>query len=577
MIPAESPINPWFFTDGDRNAEVLIVSEYASAEEEHKGKPLIGSAGFMFRKILEEAGIAWNSVLRTTISARRPRGNQIEDLFYPTPKKTPSVRGLYPTPAVTEGVTRVLALTRAMPNLKLIIGLGNLPLWLFTDKAVVKTSKGYKIPTGAAKWRGSQLYTLETDGRIFAYLPLVSPTVAMKDYSQKFYMVHDLKQRAVKFLKNPSTWTRDAPEFLWRPTYDEACDKLQQWEAKLSLGELKLSVDIETWKRRFISCIGLADATSAMCLPFFYFSPDGKIRDYFTADEETDIWLRLGRILQHPNAYIIGQNFIYDTQFIHRYTGIQSNLQFDTMLGHHLVWPGLPKGLDFLASLYCDHYIYWKDESQDWDGQFGHEDLWKYNCKDVRETYDIALKIEALIEKLSMTCLWQDRLEQWYLARDMMTEGIAVNRHALNTMNNELNKIAQTTEQWLLEVMPANIRYTAAGGPWFTSPKHQMMIFYDQLGLKPVLHKKTKRPTLDAAALAVLREQNPWLESLFQQLENLRSIAVFRSHFLTMQLSYDGRLRCGFNIAGTETFRWSSSANGFGEGTNFQNIPKGDE
>jgi hypothetical protein len=46
---------------------------------------------------------------------------------------------------------------------------------------------------------------------------------------------------------------------------------------------------------------------------------------------------------------------------------------------------------------------------------------------------------------------------------------------------------------------------------------------------------------------------------------------------LEAKLSPDGRLRCSFNIAHPETHRWSSNSNGFGEGTNLQNIPKGDE
>ena len=36
-------------------------------------------------------------------------------------------------------------------------------------------------------------------------------------------------------------------------------------------------------------------------------------------------------------------------------------------------------------------------------------------------------------------------------------------------------------------------------------------------------------------------------------------------------------MRCSFNVAGTETFRWSSSKSAFDKGTNLQNIPEGDE
>lgn len=41
---------------------------------------------------------------------------------------------------------------------------------------------------------------------------------------------------------------------------------------------------------------------------------------------------------------------------------------------------------------------------------------------------------------------------------------------------------------------------------------------------------------------------------------------------LTSEVDHDGRMRTSYNVAGTETGRWSSSANAFGGGTNLQNI-----
>lgn len=44
---------------------------------------------------------------------------------------------------------------------------------------------------------------------------------------------------------------------------------------------------------------------------------------------------------------------------------------------------------------------------------------------------------------------------------------------------------------------------------------------------------------------------------------------------LETEIDPDGRMRTSYNIAGTETGRWSSSANAFGTGTNLQNIAPG--
>lgn len=590
QLVADAPtLDPFLYTNGLRTAEVLIVGDHFNAEEAYSGMSGMGSAWYEFKKMLGEAGIPVGNCLFTTVAAIRPPMGDPTNLMHPTPRGKrhglTSTNGLYARHELTDGRDRVIALVRAMPNLRLIIGAGNFALWALTNRCSISTQRGVKLPGGVSKWRGSQLYSSvyhpNGDGqeKAIPYLPVIHPNTIQRDWTQRYITVHDLKARGARYLSGTIGWDRDPSTEVYfpKPLFEAAVDQIQQWEAKLSLGEFWLSADIETWRRRFISCIGIADDKSAMCFPFFYFSPEGKMLDYWTQEQEAIIWLGLRRVLSHPNARIIGQNYIYDDQFLFRQYAISTNLALDTMLAHHMLWPGTPKGLDYLASLYCEHYIYWKDESYDWDGQFGHEELWQYNCKDVRETYDIAMALRDLIPKMSMETIWPERLDNWYLARNAMRKGTNVNYHYFDEIRRNLSRIAEDLESWLLSAMPEDLRYTATDGPWFNSPAQTMRIFYEVLGLPVVLHKKTKRPTADTTAIAVLKEKVKWLEPLFTRLEDLRSIGVYRSHFLEMQLSFDKRLRASFNVGGTETFRWSSSANGFGEGTNFQNIPKGDD
>ena len=143
-------------------------------------------------------------------------------------------------------------------------------------------------------------------------------------------------------------------------------------------------------------------------------------------------------------------------------------------------------------------------------------------------------------------------------------------------MRQELQEAFEVYQNFLLECMPQELRLTPTGKPWFNSPTFSMDIFYRQLGIQPVLHKKTKKSTLNVTSFETLKKRAPWATPIFDSLEKIRSIGVFISHFLDMPLSPDGRIRTSFNIAGTDTFRWSSSSNPFGEGTNLQNIPKGD-
>jgi DNA polymerase I-like protein with 3'-5' exonuclease and polymerase domains len=247
------------------------------------------------------------------------------------------------------------------------------------------------------------------------------------------------------------------------------------------------------------------------------------------------------------------------------------------MLAHHLCWPGTPKGLDMLASLYLDNYVYWKDESQEWSTDTDHISNWTYNCKDTRYTYDISLTLENVIRHFSLEEQYACQLAQWEMSRDMALRGVRIDGEAKKAVRAELATALKQYEEFLLDCMPEDLRYTSTGGPWFKSPKMSQEIIYHYLGVSPVLHKKSKRPTLDASSFEPIKKRAPWLGSLIEALDRMRSVGVFMSHFLDPPLSPDGCIRTSFNVGGTDTFRWSSSENPFGEGTNLQNIPKGDK
>lgn len=91
------------------------------------------------------------------------------------------------------------------------------------------------------------------------------------------------------------------------------------------------------------------------------------------------------------------------------------------------------------------------------------------------------------------------------------------------------------------------------------------------------LNRKTGRPTFGKEGLSILKQRHPEFIRLFNALQDYRSLGVFYNTFVKAPLDYDRRMRCMFNTSGTETFRWSSSANAFGRGTNLQNIPQGTE
>jgi uracil-DNA glycosylase len=585
-------------TTGPRDAKLVIVGEAWGADEAAARLPFVGASGKELDRILVDAGLSRAQVLCTNLVDARPPGNDFNAFIYPTSgaKKGDLTHGVFARQSLVDGLHKLRELIRRT-NPSLVVAAGNWPLWAFCSEAEVSNTAGYRTPKGIGKWRGSQLFAdpSRAGGGCIAHrlhslgatsesaqlpvLPIYHPAAILREWGWRTITCHDLRARAKRLLDGKASWTAPAHNFIPKPTKEALEAFLDKIERRLHLGAVWLTVDLETYRRRFVSVVGLADEETAIAIPLLY-SVKGAIQNYWDQKTETYLWGKLRLILEHPNVRIIGQNFIYDTQWFHRIYNINTRVTFDTMVAHHLLFPGTPKALDNLASLYCDHYTYWKDESGDWEN-FPDDATryWLYNCKDTRATYDIALTLREAIKQEGVEELYAFQMKQWTLSRKMMLEGMDFDVNLQKEMRLQLLTEVNKLSSFLLNVVPESWRYTSTGKPWYDSPKGTMDLFYTALGLPRQEHKKTKQPTINAEALAALRDhpRASWLTPVLEALEELRSAGVFISHFLDARVSPDNKIRCTFNIAHPETFRWSSSANGFGEGTNLQNVPKGDE
>lgn len=126
----------------------------------------------------------------------------------------------------------------------------------------------------------------------------------------------------------------------------------------LEIQEVKVSCDIETKFKSIIDCIGLSyEVYEAICIPL----ASKKNPTLWSLEDEIDISIALGKVLNHKNCKIVGQNFSYDSQYFYKLYGWDLKVSEDTMIMHHTMFNYLPKSLDFLASLYCERYSYWKN------------------------------------------------------------------------------------------------------------------------------------------------------------------------------------------------------------------------
>lgn len=589
----------WYGTDGPPDSDIVIVGESWGETEAREHKPFVGSSGVELNRMLDESGIDRRRCLVTNVVAERPQQNETYRLFIPKSQKPPRIGGLAPLPSVVGEVRRLYEQITSHPR-KLVIAAGNWSLWALsqqTSAGVVREANGRKIPlelqtwapSGIQDWRGSMWYCEphkeflrdEIQANILRktkLLPLLHPAGIMRAWATRAPTVHDLKSRVPLALSND--WRQNpAPITLSPPSFVQAVQRLEYWLDLAKRGtKLRIANDIETIRHKFISCVGFADSKNfAMCIPFVKRdNPDGSFESYWTPSQEATIVGLIRRILSHPNIAIIGQNFIYDTQYIQHWMGVTPQLTSDTMLVQNVLFPGTTKALEYLSSLYCKYHWYWKEDGKDWDKLGELQRLLDYNCLDVLRTWEIDEAQQQYIDLSGQRPQVDFKMRTNDLCLRMMNRGVLIDKHKRGRLIYELDEARHGYYTELLKIIPQDMVKPGAGKMWYRSAKQTAELFYDILGFKVVKHRKTGNRTVGKEALMQLEKWYPEFTGLFKRLDMAGSVDNSLGVVQTV-LDPDDRMRCSYNPGGTETHRLSSSANVWGRGTNLQNLTKGEE
>lgn len=540
---------------GPLQASIMVLGEAPGENEAREGIPFVGASGMELDRMLREAGFDPAHIFFTNITSARPPQNNIDNFFFTSKKAATAanahhIKGRYCTDEIFQGLQELDKTIAKLPNLKLIIPVGNTALWALT---------GYQ---GISKWRGSQIIL---PNKIHC-VPTFHPSLILRAWENRFAAVLDLK-RAKRWLDH--NFEVPTYDFMVRPSFSQVSVFLDNLLSELSSRRVDLSVDLET-RNRHIACIGIATSSKrAVCIPFFIASG----QSYLPIEQEIAVVQKLYQILTHPNAFVIGQNFLYDLQYIAKRWGFQSNYSYDTMIAHHVAFPMLPKGLDYLSSFYNEYHLYWKDESKDWDPTLGESQLWFYNCKDACATFEAYTHINSTISAFNMTALVDEQIEFAKVAFKMMLSGIRCSLEAKA-------KVAEELRQQMTQ-LEAFIHKTLGYPLLISSPKQVMQLAYDILQLPPIYKERAKGVrTLSADKEAIEQwciTADPLYRPILRAIQYHRSLSVYLNTFALAPVDPDGRFRCSISPAGTSTFRWATSEDAFGYGTNMQNIPKGDK
>jgi uracil-DNA glycosylase len=544
---------------GPQPATILIVGEAPGADEIRLGEPFVGLSGKEMTRMLHDAGLVRASARITNVTMERPLGNDINQFFATRTTATTDhtfLAGRWCSPEIIRGL-EALRSELASTNPTVILALGDTALWALTGES------------GITKWRGSHLDLRPVFGGPYPLgvivLPTYHPAAILRQWAWRAVAVQDM--RKVAEIAGGRAPTRPAEDYAIPRSLGDALDAVDE----LSRVEDPVACDIET-RAGYIDCIGFATSASrAICFPFFSLEhPQG----LWNHPDETAIVVAIRKLLH--SARIVGQNFLYDAQYIARHWGLAVVPEFDTMIAQGVAFPGMPKALDFLSSLYLPWHRYWKDESQEADAKLDDSIRWRYNCKDCCTTWALRDPLSQTLASLELEEPFRFEMELFAPLLSMMLRGVRIDTTLRGKLMSELMVVQQEYESYFDQYSGLLPTPKPGSKPWYRSPKQQQELFYTVLGQAPLRNRKTGNVTSDDEALDKLGKREPLLLPLTRAMQRYRSTGVFLNTFIQAPLDWDKRIRSSYNPVGTETLRFSSRADAFGFGTNLQNIPKGD-
>lgn len=521
--PRVPPQEPQGYARGSK-VPLVIIGEAPGENEVRELRPFVGKSGELLERLLRDSGIRREDCYITNVVKYRPPKNEFKFfrkkenrslLESSLDEVAQEVRQLDPNVVICLGNEAVAA---ALGDRRISARRGFVE---WSNKFSCKVVATYHP---AAVLRGINLYPVS----------LFDIRKAVREMGRK-ELLRETK-RSVGFVK---TW----PEWISLLTRLRACGRV--------------SFDIENVAEGIDSIsFGFKDGDVYVGMAIPIMTDKGS---YWSELEEREIWQGVQEILTAPHIGKVAQNAFYDMWHLRNDFGIEvAPVVHDTMIAASMINPEFDKDLWMLASMYTD-VGFWEDS-----GSGLNEERWWYNAQDSCVTYEIAEKQGREIDEYGIRGFFH-RVPMSVLPC-MVRASIKGVRFDIEGRDKQLKQASGQRSEKIKEL--ARI----AGNDFNYASPAQLIEYFTGKGIKPVIDRKTKRPTFDADALKELGLKYPDLRELglIKEIRDLDGVIKV----IGTKLGKDGRIRCSYNVAGTETGRFSSSSAPDRTGTNLQNITK---
>ena len=512
---------------GDKKSKICLIGEAPGATEERLGIPFVGQAGNLLNNLLNSVGLTRSECYITNVVKERPPRNDFSPYFNGqsfTEKARPWLEEL------REELNECEA--------NVFVPLGSPALFALTNKI------------GIMKWRGSILESTMLPGR--KVIPTIHPAAALRMYIFRYHILSDLskvnREKEFPEIRVPER------EIIISPSYEQTLEFFE-----LIKNSPAFAFDIEVF-RGSISCISFAVSPyKGISIPF----KDKNGSDYFSDVKEREIWKLINEALTSDKLKI-GQNINFDISYLYNTVSIMTKPPIaDTMIAHHVTYYELPKGLDYLTSIYTNE-PYYKDEGKIWTGRVVYdENFWIYNAKDSLVTFEVWEKVEKEMKERGCDFIYNKTMELFWVVLYFQLRGIKVNVDSLDETRKELESEIEVLQSELNDIVGHELNPN--------SPSQCKNYFYVEKGLKAYVNRKTGSLSTNDEALTRLSAKGIREADLVLKLREKKKLL---STYVNMELDEDNRMRTSYDLTGTTTGRLSSRKTPFGTGMNMQNLPK---
>lgn len=363
---------------GPRKPKIIVVAEAFGAEEAKKGQPLVGQSGKFFNQILSQAGVAREEVYLTNLVNERPNGpagpNDFSEFFDPDAKLLTPL-GLEARAGLIEELSAVECDT--------ILALGRPSATALINPDPSAVGRLSPLPYSALEVRGSPYASAALPGRVV--IRALHPAYVMRSgqYMWRYHMKRDVEKALFASGKGVSIIPQR--DIRINQSLDQVVDFLRTHK------DADLGFDIETsWQR--MDAFALAPSDNLVM---------SVMLDARWSTKQYNIILdELKSVLEHGSGRIITQNGNFDSFYVDWWHDLHIPLDRldDTMVGHHILFPDLPKSLGLLASYYTYEPFYKADGAT--AKQIKDMDLYQtYNAKDAAVTREIWPQVDAMLDQ----------------------------------------------------------------------------------------------------------------------------------------------------------------------------------